>query len=418
MRRVKARSRLIRIAVLNLIGILAGILVAEAALRILGIGDPSFGRVDPVTGWSGYPHATGYWRSEGASFVRYNSAGFHDVERTVEKPAGVHRIAFIGDSFTEALHVPPEANFCSVADREIARCASPGERYEILNFGQSGFGTAQELLLMRDRVLKYSPDLVVLAFFTGNDITDNSRALSNDARKPYFVNESGSLVLDDSFRNSTAYVRTRVAYALVRWSRTFQLVKRWLRSRESREALQSREGRSWNETRLEIYQEPTDATWKDAWNVTESLIVQMRDEARASGAEFAVVTLSNSLQVYPDLEERRQRLEQLGIDDPFRPDKRIARLGRDHGFPVLNLAPEMLAYVQSRRVSLHGFPNAFTDAGHWNEEGHRLAGTLIAHWLCAMKAKAPANPGIADENPSSDESAVRANVTSSSDPGR
>ncbi len=104
----------------------------------------------------------------------------------------------------------------------------------MLNFGVSGFGTAQELLLLRDRVLAYHPDLVVLAFLTGNDIVDNSRALTSDPRRPYFVMNSGRLALDDSFRTRAGYVRERVLFALVRWSRMRQLVKRWVRARVAR----------------------------------------------------------------------------------------------------------------------------------------------------------------------------------------
>lgn len=382
---MRSLAKVVRTGVLLVAGTIAGLLIAELILRFAGVGDPSFGRVDPVTGWSGYPNASGWWRSEGTAFARYNSAGFKDLERTLEKPAGVYRVAILGDSYTEALQVPLEAGFCAIVGKEVERCApAPATRIEVLNFGVSGFGTAQELLLLRDRVLGYHPDLVLLAFLSGNDVVDNSRALSGDARKPYFVKRSGSLVLDDSFRTSSVYLKQRVQYALVRWSRICQLIKRWVRARESRAALQGREDHAWNETRLEVYREPVDTPWKDAWDITESLIVRMQDDARAANARFAVVTLSNSLQVYPDPAVRTRHLEELHIEDPFYPDKRIARLGEAHGFPVLNLAPLMLVEAQSRHVSLHGFPNAWPDSGHWNEVGNRVAGTLIASWLCGI----------------------------------
>jgi len=47
----------------------------------------------------------------------------------------------------------------------------------------------------------------------------------------------------------------------------------------------------------DIYHEPTDPVWKDAWNVTDALIVEMGDEIKARGAQFLVVTLSSSIQV-------------------------------------------------------------------------------------------------------------------------
>ena len=55
----------------------------------------------------------------------------------------------------------------------------------------SNYGTAQELLTLRQCVWRYDPDLVLLAFFTGNDVWDNSRALKNDPEVPYFSLEDG-----------------------------------------------------------------------------------------------------------------------------------------------------------------------------------------------------------------------------------
>jgi len=41
----------------------------------------------------------------------------------------------------------------------------------------SSYGTAQELLNYRYYGSKYSPDMVMLAFFAGNDVRNNSKAL-------------------------------------------------------------------------------------------------------------------------------------------------------------------------------------------------------------------------------------------------
>ena len=42
----------------------------------------------------------------------------------------------------------------------------PGKQVEVINFGVSGYGTAQELLTLRQKVWDFSPDIVVLAFTT------------------------------------------------------------------------------------------------------------------------------------------------------------------------------------------------------------------------------------------------------------
>ena len=62
-----------------------------------------------------------------------------------------------------------------------------------------GYGTTQELLTLQHEVWKYSPDLVLLAVTTGNDISDNSRRLKRND-ETYHVFPGDRLVLDTSFR--------------------------------------------------------------------------------------------------------------------------------------------------------------------------------------------------------------------------
>ena len=58
-------------------------------------------------------------------------------------------------------------------------------------------------------------------------------------------------------------------------------------------------------------------------------------------------------------------------------------MGKRRGFDVLTLAPMFQAYAQEHNVFLHGFENSGIGIGHWNQEGHRLAGKLIAEKSCS-----------------------------------
>ena len=99
------------------------------------------------------------------------------------------------------------------------------------------------------------------------------------------------------------------------------------------------------------------------------------------GSAFAVVTLSNGIQVFPDSTVRNQFLDEMRLQHLFYPDFRIKMLGERHGFPVINLAPLLQAYAERNDVFLHGFENMVLGFGHWNREGHRAAGDAIAEWL-------------------------------------
>jgi hypothetical protein len=107
----------------------------------------------------------------------------------------------------------------------------------------------------------------------------------------------------------------------------------------------------------------------------------MRDEVRKNGANFWVVTLSNAMQVYPDPSFRQAFMERVGVRTLFYPDLRIKTLGKREGFSVINLAQKFQLYADQHKIFLHGF-QPIIGRGHWNTDGHRLAGDMIAQRLC------------------------------------
>lgn len=401
---------------LVLIGFTIGGVIAEIALRVVGYSYPEFYQRDGVRGVSLLPGAEGWYRKEGEAYVRINSDGLRDQEHTITKPEGTFRIAVVGDSYCEALPVSLEEAFWSVMGKKLEECgAFPGEKIEVINFGVSGYGTAQELLTLREKVWKYSPDLVLLAVTTNNDITDNSRVLKRTNDIPYFVYQGSRLILDDSFRNSRGFQFSNSALGrLGTWlrshSRLLQAIEQgqrglkivlasWRRKRSDDmqpvpvPSVKSAETQRTSEkpdlfARSEelgtdnlIYLEPNNAVWNDAWRVTEGLIVQMRDEVTKGGARFVVVTLSNGPQVLPDAEWREAFKNRFGITDLFYPDNRIKSLAAREGIPVITLAPELQDYAEHNNVFLHGFGKDIGN-GHWNAMGNRVAGELIAKKMC------------------------------------
>ena len=111
------------------------------------------------------------------------------------------------------------------------------------------------------------------------------------------------------------------------------------------------------------------------------MMIEMRRETESKGARFVVFTLSNGIQVFPEAAPRRAFLEKIGANDIFYPDRRIKSLGEREKFAVFNLAPELQSYAEQKKAFLHGF-GADIGNGHWNAEGHRVAGELLSKKLC------------------------------------
>jgi hypothetical protein len=107
----------------------------------------------------------------------------------------------------------------------------------------------------------------------------------------------------------------------------------------------------------------------------------MNAEVNSHGARFYVVTLSNGIQVFPDPAAREAFRQRVGAPDLFYPERRFKALGEREGFPVYNLAPDLQAYAERGGLFLHGF-GAQRGNGHWNEEGHRVAGEMLTRRLC------------------------------------
>lgn len=399
--------------VLVLAGTLLGLLLCEVGIRAAGISYPLFSQTDGDLGSSLQPGAEGWMTTEGRAYVRINSVGLRDREHAGVKPPNTLRIAVLGDSFAEAMQVPMDDTFWAVLERQLNSCPSlTGRTIEVINFGVSGYGTAQELIMLRQRVWAYEPDLIVLQITPTNDIRNNSRELERDDRRPFFVLNDGRLIPDMEFRDSWGS-RLRLT-DLGHWmaqlrnsSRLFQVLNEALRRITARSAPTYASGAavesahaadqgdshrtgtpgqlSYEEAGLDtaVYAEPQNSTWKQAWRVTEALILAIRDEVREKGAEFLVVTVTSTHQTHPDPTVRRAIEQRLGVSHLFYAENRIRLLGEREGFAVLPLAPLFQAQAEQRQVFLHGFDNSGIGRGHWNSQGHRLAGELIAQKLCA-----------------------------------
>jgi hypothetical protein len=376
-------------------GVAIALLVLEIGLRVFQFSYVSFFRPDERLGLRLRENAEGWYRSEGEAYVRVNSAGFHDRERSLAKPPGVYRIAVLGDSYAEALQVELEKAFHAQLERRLNACqAFGGKTVEVLNFGVSSYGTAQQLLMFRYVASHYAPDLVLVAFFAGNDVRNNSRDLEPDKVRPFVTIHGETLVEDRSFADSKEFKRrTNRLRSVLDTLRVLRIVQAAYfvkdRLQQHEEQRPQHDSRPPIEAGLDeaIYREPPSPEWRAAWALTERILAQLRDEVRAAGAELVVVSLSTGIQVHPDPEARAHLTESQRIVDLFYPDRRIQRATEALNIRSIILAPRLQAIAERERIFLHGFENTRLGSGHWNENGHRLAAELVAADLCGRSAE-------------------------------
>jgi len=372
------------------VGAFIALVIAEASLRLL-MPKPDFYIYDPNSGWRPDPGVAGVNNEETVAWLAINQEGFRGPPVSYEKAPGTIRIVVLGDSFAEAQQVPMEDTFSAVMQRELANCpAFKGRRVEVLNLGVDGYGTAQELIALRRQAFRFHPDYVVLAFFAGNDVRNNSVLLEGDKCRPFFVYRSGVLELGGPFVDSEVFRLGCMARFESRHLRVIDTIggarsaiRDWWRNNEKRHTPMM--GREPGVSDL-VYRPPADPVWRDAWQVTDGEIAEMYHESARAGVGFMLVTLSTGIQDYPDPNVRMRYMRFLGVSDLFYPERHLKALADREGFPILNLAPLMQAWADSNHVFLHGFKAGRQGTGHWNITGNHVAGIFIADKFCQMGA--------------------------------
>lgn len=182
------------------------LLFVEAVMASAGLGEEEIFRLDKQIGFTHIPNKRIYWKQEGPGVYSYFDAdGMREPNLTINKPAGTYRVAVLGDSLAEGLQSPIEQTFGYRIGEELTK--KMHRPIQVLNFGNSGYSTAQEYLQLK-KIWKYSPDLVLLGY-SNRDIFENwsppDETITNV--RPYALHLPNShLVVDNS--SVTNWMRT------------------------------------------------------------------------------------------------------------------------------------------------------------------------------------------------------------------
>jgi lysophospholipase L1-like esterase len=94
-----------------------------------------------------------------------NSAGFRDREFPIPREEGAFRIAAIGDSVTYGHECAQEAAYPKQLERLLnAAAGDAAPRYEVLNFGVTGYNIPQVVERLRVLALDYQPDVILYGY--------------------------------------------------------------------------------------------------------------------------------------------------------------------------------------------------------------------------------------------------------------
>ncbi len=390
---------------LILLGLVSGLIILEVALRII-YPDPSPKLVNQGLqlhrdyGISFTPDAAGWntsLRGEYSVYININQKGLRGAEYPYDKPTGVYRVLVLGDSFTSALQVTEDETFSALMASQLNQ-TSEVSHVEVINAGVVGYGTTNELAYFTREGYKYQPDLVILALFVGNDISDNMHP-------PHYKLENGTLIplppayspdfgtppwakKGTFFKNlrNFLYLHSRL-YSVTVELLVYTIVKQFPPLAQTLTALGLVEITRPVMNAGNIYS--TSPSSEEAWQMTEALILKLRQEVESRQAKLLVVILPDETEVdvkkwaklvaeYPDLFAQQT--------SPLKPTARLAQILQSHQIAHVQLSPILQAYQdQHPQESLY-----YKFDGHWKPNGHRLAAQAMYDYMVAesvIKAK-------------------------------
>jgi lysophospholipase L1-like esterase len=301
---------------------------------------------DNDLGWRMRPNAEVQW---GDVTVRSNGKGLRGPELDYQKPPGVFRILYLGDSVTFGFLLEKyEYTFPFLVETLLE--SSTDREIETVNAGVGGYSPWQEHVYLVKEGIHYQPDLVVVSFVL-NDVTE----------KFQLVRFGGS---DESYQLTQSYY-SRLDYLLARSGLAYQ-VRNFARKLKARRKLGADlqlgaiKQQALNVETL--MKNPEQENVKISWRITLQNLQRIVDFCRQRDVPLLLVIFPFKVQ----------------LEDPTglsAPQRTLTDYAADNGIPFIDLLP-----VYSARVTNvgHSPDRIFIDYDHPTPLGSRIAADAIA----------------------------------------
>jgi lysophospholipase L1-like esterase len=347
----RLRSLLASLALITA-SLLVCLLVIEGGLRLFWSGyyfkNPGgYARPSATLGWENKPSATvDYGEPEFSTVVRHNSLGFRSPEIPPEKPEGVCRIVVLGDSFAYGVGVENEETFS-------ARIEELDPRLQVINTGVNGYGTAQQLLTLAEKGLRFEPDLVIVAFFW-NDVANSYKR-----EVVRFRLEDDTLVYPEPAPVAVSSGPRKIRRPWLRYSYAYRFLSD--RIKTIRLNLKVALGIPIEDGDV-LRPEERDA----AWELEYALLREIDRVSRKNGAKTLLLVIPEQVQVQRDARVSGLRPEDYEVQD------RLVAFGKDAGIPVLDPRPALVAAYEKDSVPVY-----YRWDRHFRANGHQIVAAAI-----------------------------------------
>jgi hypothetical protein len=393
---------------LVVLGILAALTLAESVLRVAAAIDPrvrvlATGRARRPT--VAYITLEQFIAGQAAHITPHrrwydhwsNAFGFHDEEFVEPKPAGRGRVLVVGDSFAFG-PVPYPQGVMTLAETGL-RTACPGRDLDVLNMGLMGAGPPEYRILTELGVPRFTPDVLLLAMFLGNDPPDVHRYVHDRSPMERLLRHSRLWTFGKNVVRARTGLRERDlparvspaapgaagarGGALVDGAAPHSpgdpaLVGPLLSDAAYQAVLASDLGR---------FYRPDDPVLRAAWQPTLAQLDAAYRVASGAGSRVALALFPSVLQIDPALRAAtvtrlagslRYRGLSPGDIDPDLPNARLREFAAARSIPLLDLTPVFAAEPPAAE------PLYKRNDNHWTPRGNRVAALALVPFLAAL----------------------------------
>jgi lysophospholipase L1-like esterase len=292
-------------------------------------------------------YETRHQTSDFDTFIKINSEGLRDYEHRKDKDSTTFRILVLGDSITFGLGVNIDESYPKLLEAMLNQNLTGGaqKKYEVINAGVDGYGTAQEYLYLQELGNRYRPDLVIVGL-NYNDVGDVMTGI------PF------------------TFTKTRIVehFYVLSYLKSLRILLKKMKKIYSKGLPMGF---------FQIYQDQYTPEFEKGLLKTKEYLVKIRDFSYSMGSKMHIFIIPLCFELGRSEWEKR-RFGHLYSDEFF--DKNMHKcseifteFGKVEKIPTLPLLPIF-------RKSKEG-PFYFARDMHWNKKGHRLAAESIYNFL-------------------------------------
>lgn len=371
---IKIIRAIVSRAMIVVVTLIIFLLIAEVVTRAFSTIQPPLTIRDLEIGKKYFPNFSGkvfISESQQDVHLKFNKDGFRGVNREYEKPKNTCRILVLGDSQIAAIATDENETLVRQLERMLNE-NHPAINWEVFNFGVSGASTAQEVVLYRKLAVKYDPDLVICAYFVGNDFSDNCDRLDSNPRIYMDIDEKGNLYVKPfSVTRKTLSIWLNQHSRFYVWQKyKFKVAIKTVANSEK--IYKVRGGHL-------IFMNKDSDDLNHAWTLNEKIIHQFYDEVVNDKKLFLFIVVPSSVQLYDDNWEEffaKDNDAQKYLDIDY-PDRKLFEIVSKKEVDSIFLRDVLEKYIKKRPHNVLEAQVLYGGGGHLNEVGNLLSAKAI-----------------------------------------